>query len=274
VPWRTQIGEIAEPCVLVSIASAEGSTPRERGTQMIVMADALHGTIGGGNLEFKAIEIARARLASQAFDRHEHRFALGPSLGQCCGGAVTLAFEGFDAAGASALARRLAAEYDASIDWSIQLYGAGHVGQAIVAALAPLACRITWIDERSAQFPALRPANVTIRSSDVPADEVASASPGAYYLVLTHSHALDEDVCAKILARGDFAYLGLIGSATKRALFERRLQVRGIAAPMLARMTCPIGIAGIDSKEPAAIAVAVVAELLVLRERQRSTTTP
>ena len=112
-------------------------------------------------------------------------------------------------------------------------------------------------------------ANVTVMTSDVPPDEVARASPASYFLVLTHSHALDEDICAKVLARGDFAYLGLIGSATKRATFERRLNVRGIGAATFARITCPIGVAGIESKEPAAIAIAVAAELLQVRERRR-----
>ncbi|MEO7405105.1 MAG: xanthine dehydrogenase accessory protein XdhC, partial [Burkholderiales bacterium] len=145
----------------------------------------------------------------------------------------------------------------------------------IVTALAPLPCKITWIDERAAQFPSVLPANVTVMTSDAPPDEVARASAGSYFIVLTHSHALDEDICAKVLARGDFAYLGLIGSATKRATFERRLKVRGFDAVSVARITCPIGIAGIESKEPAAIAIAVVAELLQVRElRSRVVTRP
>lgn len=267
--WLDQLGTLTEPAVLVTVRRAEGSTPRAAGTQMIVSTERAFGTIGGGQLEYKAIEAARAILARRdSTMTTEQRFALGPSLGQCCGGAVTLGFERFDAAGTASLVRRLRAEYESSIDWSIQLFGAGHVGHAIVSALAALPCNITWIDERAAQFPAALPANVTVTTSDVPPDEVARAMPGGYFIVLTHSHALDEDICAKVLAQGDFAYLGLIGSATKRATFERRLKVRGFDAASVERITCPIGIAGIESKEPAAIAIAVAAELLQVRERR------
>jgi len=146
------------------------------------------------------------------------------------------------------------------------LFGAGHVGQALVRVLAYMPCTVSWADERDAQFPDNVPANVRVEPTDVPQAIVDEAPAGAFYLVMTHSHALDEQLCRHILRRGDFAYLGLIGSRTKRVKFERRLARRGVAPEALARMTCPIGVAGIHDKAPESIAIAVAAQLLQTRE--------
>ncbi len=149
------------------------------------------------------------------------------------------------------------------------LFGAGHVGRALVPALHPLGFAITWIDGRVGQLPEPPLSGVRQLALAMPELAVDEASPGSVFLVMTHSHPLDEAICEAVLLRDDFAYLGLIGSATKRALFVKRLGEAGIPAPTLKRLTCPIGLPGIRSKEPAAIAASVAADLLVRREENR-----
>ncbi len=150
--------------------------------------------------------------------------------------------------------------------WHIVLFGAGHVGRALISVLAGVAARITWIDARPDQFPEEIPDSVTKMLTDDGETLVDEAPTGAYFLIMTHSHAIDLELVEAVLRRGDFAYLGLIGSATKRARFERSLRVRGITDQQLGQLTCPIGISGIAGKSPAAIAISAAAELLRLRE--------
>jgi xanthine dehydrogenase accessory factor len=244
------------PAMLVEVVAHQGSAPRETGTRMLVAADDVLGTVGGGHLEWKAIALARQRLAAGLHDAIEHHYPLGPALGQCCGGTMTLRTSSLDAAA-------LAAWPDDAPRFHLQLYGAGHVGRAIVRLLATLPCRVQWIDEREAEFPAdPLPAHVERVCVEPVEAEVRSAPPAAFYLVLTHSHALDMAISEAILKRGDFGFFGLIGSATKKARFLKRLAERGIPPATLERMTCPIGVPGIEGKEPEVIAVAVVAQLL------------
>jgi xanthine dehydrogenase accessory factor len=247
-----------EAGVVVEVVETAGSVPRESGTRMLVSATQAVGTIGGGHLELLAIQNARALLAGvPGFEPVERHYPLGPALGQCCGGAVTLRFARLDA--------RAAHEWPAAAPrFLLQLYGAGHVGRAIVRLLSAIPCRVQWIDERESEFPAdaaLPPHIERICVEPVEA-EVDVAPAGAFYLVLTHRHDLDLRIAEAILRRGDFGYLGLIGSRTKRARFLHRYEQRGIPAEALARMTCPIGVPGIAGKEPDVIAVAVVAQLL------------
>lgn len=249
--WLTE----GRPAVVVEVASARGSVPREAGTRMLVAADAVLGTIGGGHLELKAIADARALLLRGSGATEQH-VALGPTLGQCCGGALTLVFTPLALAGVPGWAAP-------APRFTLQLYGAGHVGRAIVKLLAGIHCRVQWIDERESEFPAdpLPPHIERVCVEPVEA-EVAVAPPGAFYLVLTHSHDLDLALTQAILARGDFSFFGLIGSQTKRARFEHRLGDRGFDRSLIERITCPIGVPGIAGKEPEVIAVAVVAQLL------------
>ena len=242
--------------VVVEVGAARGSVPREAGTRMLVAAGEVQGTIGGGHLELQAIATARRHLEAGDTLPHEQHVALGPTLGQCCGGTLTLRFAPLDAA---ALARWPAA----APRFHLQLYGAGHVGRAIVRHLEAIACRVQWIDERESEFPAgpLPPHIERVCVEPVEA-EVATAPVQAHYLVLTHSHDLDLRITEAILRRGDFAFLGLIGSLTKRARFMHRFEQRGVPSATLERLTCPIGIPGITGKEPDVIAVAVVAQLL------------
>jgi xanthine dehydrogenase accessory factor len=148
----------------------------------------------------------------------------------------------------------------------LYLFGAGHVGAAIVRALAELPCQVVWIDERDDMFPPVLPANVRVEATDTPEAVVEEAPAGASFLVLTHSHALDQQLSEHILRRNDFTYFGLIGSKTKRVSFERRLQERGIPADRMPGMTCPIGLPGIQDKAPAVIAVSVAAQLMQVWE--------
>lgn len=240
----------------VQVLAHEGSAPREAGTRMLVSADEVAGTIGGGHLEWVAIETARGLLASGRDSTADHRYALGPSLGQCCGGAVTLRCQRLSA-------ERLAAWPQPAPRFHLQLYGAGHVGRAVVELLRHQHCRVQWIDEREACFPAdPLPAHIERICLEPVEAEVATAPPGAFYLVMTHEHLLDERITAAILQRGDFAFCGLIGSQTKRQRFLHRFEHRGLPPDVLARLTCPIGLSGITGKEPEVIAVSVVAQLL------------
>jgi len=245
------------PATVVEVVDCKGSVPRETGTRMLVARDAVLGTIGGGHLELQSVEQARALLAGDvAHAPLEREVALGPSLGQCCGGVLRLRWQPLSHA-------VLAAWPEPPPRFHLQLYGAGHVGRAIVHLLAGIDCRVQWIDERDSEFPAAAtPAHIERVCVEPVEAEVAQAPRAACYLVLTHSHDLDLRITEAILRRGDFAYLGLIGSATKRARFVHRFEQRGIAPDVLARLTCPIGVPGIDGKEPEVIAVAVVAQLL------------
>ncbi len=151
-------------------------------------------------------------------------------------------------------------------DFHVAIFGAGHVGAATVDVLSRLDCNIRWIDARRNIFPAQLPNNVTAVESGNPADEVAAMPQGTNYLVMTHSHALDYEICDQVLRRGDFAYCGLIGSRSKRRRFERTMRKQGKSDSLLVRLTCPIGVPGIESKKPADIAVAVAADLLRVRD--------
>lgn len=245
------------PAIEVCVLRHAGSVPRETGTRMLVSAAQTAGTIGGGHLELKAVMQAR-RMLAQGENKTpcEQHYPLGPALGQCCGGAVTLGFAPLDA---GALARWP----DVAPLFTLQLYGAGHVGRAIVRLLEGLPCSVQWIDERESEFPAAATAGHIERVCVEPVEaEVTLAPPGAFYLVLTHEHALDLRITEAILKRGDFGYLGLIGSKTKRARFMHRFEQRGIAAETLQRLTCPIGLTGITGKAPEVLAIAVVAQLL------------
>lgn len=255
--WRWRAA--ARPAVVVEIEHSRGSVPREAGTRMLVAADEVLGTIGGGHLELRAVADARRLLAGAPLARQQ-AVALGPSLGQCCGGALALRFTPL-----AELPLDDPGVWPAEpARFHLQLYGAGHVGRAVVRLLAELPCWVRWIDQRESEFPAgPRPPHIEAVCSEPAAAEMAAAPPGAFHLVLTHSHALDLAWASAILERGDFGWFGLIGSATKRARFEHRLRARGVADEMLARMVCPIGLPGLVGKEPEVIAVSVVAQLLL-----------
>ncbi|GGP28007.1 xanthine dehydrogenase accessory protein XdhC [Silvimonas amylolytica] len=315
--WMQQLAQrLAEgkDQVLVTVARAEGSTPRDAGTVMLVGVDDTHDTIGGGHLEWEAIAMARVLLAGGS-PQALLRFSLGAKLGQCCGGVVWLVLERILVADAPAWQQRALALREGLVvtrqlqspshgsDWqcapaaghvattqlegdlkmwsltqtwlpfpfTVMLVGAGHVGAALVHVLAPLGIKLFWIDEREDLFgdQSAWPDNVQCMATDTPESEIAAAAPGSCFLLMTHNHSLDFELCQAILKRDDFDYFGMIGSHSKRATFEHRLRDRGVSPERFKDMICPIGVSGITAKEPAAIAIAVAAQLLQVRERRQ-----
>ncbi len=303
---------MATPIVRVVVAGVQGSAPRDPGACMLICDSDTQGTIGGGNLEWQAVEAARALLAAEVClppVRVRH-LVLGRELGQCCGGVVQLWLERFTPAdlpllqraaaeissGASSvittelsrgcLTRRLGRgdahlqetplqfcsthEDSAMLAERIQLdahapvwlYGAGHVGQALIRVFADLPFQVTWIDSRPDLLPDRLPDNVLAVCAESPAEEVCNAPRFARHIVMTHDHALDYGICRAVLARADFLWLGLIGSKSKAARFRSRLLRDGVAPEAVQRLVCPIGVPGVSSKWPTAIAVAIAAQLL------------
>jgi xanthine dehydrogenase accessory factor len=258
VPSLRALIEEGEPVVLVEVAAAKGSTPREAGTAMLVTGLRSEGTVGGGRLEWEATQRARAMLASGE-PAATIRLPLGPAVGQCCGGNVTLELRRAGAADVDALAAceaKLAERLPL-----VLLFGAGHVGRALARALAPLPLRLRWIDSRAQEFPEPPLAGPELVLTEGWRAEVEAAPAGAAYFVMTYSHGLDFEICEAVLRRGDFAYLGLIGSRSKRARFEHGWRELGLDAALLARLTCPIG-GPLKDKRPPVIAALAAAQVL------------
>lgn len=245
--------------ILVTIEEIRGSTPREIGTSMLVTPAQFFGTIGGGNLEYQALKLAREQLTEHTPDKI-HRFPLAASLGQCCGGWVSLSFK---AVIADQLWRERYLKQQEALakQFPVLLFGAGHVGAALIAVLQKLPFNVTWVDERESFFPEQVPSNIHVVSHDDPVAEVLEAPENSRCLIMTHSHTLDFELVSAALAR-DFPYVGLIGSQTKRDSFRKRLSKRGVAETTFDKMICPIGIEGIVDKAPEVIAVSVAAQLL------------
>lgn len=305
IEWLGWLDDVARkrPSALVSILASEGSAPRGAGTRMLVTADGLLGTIGGGQLEYRAVEQARAILALPPGNWRVQDYPLGPLLGQCCGGRVRLLIEHVDPAGLGWIAdageeRALVSTFMADrIDRQcthalpasplsargdrpragssvveifgqrrrpLYLFGAGHVGQAIARHNAGLPFRLAWFDTRPV-FETVE--GVTVVPETAIEQCVAEAPEDAAILILTHDHALDYSLTRAALSGNPVAFVGLIGSETKRARFHARLEKDGIDADARARLTCPIGIADIAGKEPDVIAIATLAQLLQMGSR-------
>jgi xanthine dehydrogenase accessory factor len=231
--WLDEVAQHERDGVACVLVGAAGS--RSAAGSLVVTAGSCSGSLGDAAIDAAARRIAIAMLEADA-----------PSCLRSLAGDDTVYLF-------AAVANPRA---------HVVLFGAGHVGRALVKILEDLPCRVTWVDERADAFSRQVGFRVRIEAVDDPLAEVAAAPPASIFLVMTHSHPLDQSLAEAILRRGDFRYFGLIGSPSKRLQFERRLCARGVASEALARMVCPIGIAGIESKEPAAIAVAVAAQLL------------
>jgi xanthine dehydrogenase accessory factor len=250
------------PVARVVVERALGSTPREAGAAMLVTLEELCGTIGGGQLELDALAQGRALLSAGESSRRWD-VALGPAIGQCCGGHVTLLAERAN--------ERMLAEIDASEQAPLPpvlLFGAGHVGRALARALALLPLRLRWIDARAEEFDASIGSSVEQIVSTAWEREIETAPAGSACIVMTHSHALDSLIVAAALEREDFAYVGLIGSKSKRRRFEHAFRDIGMTETQIARLVCPIGDRGIRDKRPEIIAALTAAELIeVFAER-------
>lgn len=278
---------------LVTVDRVEGSAPREAGARMVVAPDGrFTGTIGGGTLEWQALAEAQ-RLCASERDTATLTRSLGPDLGQCCGGRVTLRLQAFrlvdrgwiaDLAVAEAQGplatilcedgrtRRPAAPHETPSEWfgeqqtPVVLFGAGHVGRALVLALAPLPVRVTWVDGRGGAFPQAVPRNVTCVAAIDPGPVLATAAEGSIILAMTHSHPLDLAIVAEAFRLQRFRHIGVIGSETKRARFLSQLRGAGFDAADCNRLVCPIGVPGLTGKHPAVIALSVAAQIMQWRE--------
>jgi xanthine dehydrogenase accessory factor len=251
----------AGAAALVEVARAKGSTPREAGALMLVSRAAIHGTIGGGQLEFMAIDQARQMLADNEGPRELLLdVPLGPEIGQCCGGRVELLIRAVDDEMKAALIRG-AAEEDELLP-RIYLFGGGHVGQAMAAALSLLPVRVTVVETRADALEGM-PAAVETRLTSVPEEMVRDAPSGAAFVVLTHDHALDFLIVAEALKRRDAAYVGMIGSKTKKATFRNWYFKSAHGGESdFARLVSPIGSDAVKDKRPAVIAALAVAEIV------------
>ena len=247
-----------EPVMLVSITDAKGSTPRSTGARMAVTASEIFATVGGGHLEFQAMIQARRMLAEGRTDEIIE-VTLGPAMGQCCGGRVSLRLALVDGAAVAAiLADEAAAARAAPL---VLLFGAGHVGRALAAALAPLPVNLLWADERTDAFPGEIDDTVEITGEEW-GTVMQRSEPFAAVVVMTYDHGLDFEITEAALGRGDAAYVGLIGSATKRRRFEKWFTGRGGDARALRRLVSPIGDFGVADKRPEVIPALVAAEIL------------
>ncbi len=247
-----------EPAVLARVEVARGSTPREAGAFMLVTPGRTIGTIGGGQLEYMVVEEARSLIArggrSASMD-----VPLGPEIGQCCGGRTRLALDRLDAEGWDALAGLVTSEWNALP--AVMIFGAGHVGRALAAAMALLPVRPILIDPRPEEL-AMAPAGIESVAAPMPEALARGAAPGTAFVILTHDHALDFLIAREALARGDAAYVGMIGSRTKRMQYERWLHRAEGGAVDAGDLVCPIGASGRPDKRPEVIAAFVAAEIL------------
>ena len=231
--------------VIVTVLGARGSTPRDSGTKMVVGAGDFHGTIGGGELEYRALARARELLDDGEVGQWIENYPLGEKLGQCCGGTTSLLFECF-----------------VPHCPDLYLFGAGHVGRALAPILVTLPLRVHWVDSREQEFSAHTPDGITVHRPEDPVDVLSDAAAGSYFVIMTHRHPLDFALLEAALRRGDAAYLGVIGSASKWRRFRLRLEHRGYAASLIDAVHCPIGFSAVPGKRPAEIAVSVAAELI------------
>lgn len=316
--------------VLITLAVAKGSTPRNIGSHLLVTEKGMIGTIGGGNLEYRAVNRAKELLREDQPTPEILDLPLGPELAQCCGGRVTVLLspleqkdmewlqvltgpDTFSSDNAllttwqeNALSRTVVRnlsgmelqdhshsdlfrryrqsgkpeceefekggayfsliEPTTSFEFHVTLFGAGHIGKAIVNILQTLPCQIDWIDERRELFPANRPDQVQIKNELRPALYCSDIPKDSFILVMTHDHQLDFDICEKILRNERFSFLGLIGSETKSTRFRKRLRLRGIEENSLENLACPIGLKELSGKLPAEIAISVVADVLKAKQ--------
>jgi xanthine dehydrogenase accessory factor len=299
-PWARLLRNIGADgrAALVRLVDVAGSTPREAGAAMVVSADGrISGSIGGGALEHLSIAQACRMMADGAVAGWQERLSLGPALGQCCGGSATVRIDVYSGAdrdwiaplaeveqGAGWVAARPVQNGDRLI-WQhadesdaracrfgekptpVLVFGAGHVGRALMLALAPLPFGVTLVDSRADMLPAVAPVQATLRCEADPRAVLTEARRGTLAVVMTHSHALDLALVEAALRLDAIAFVGLIGSATKRARFVGQLRAAGLGAAGLERLVCPVGRAGFASKLPAAIAAGIAVALLEQRER-------
>ncbi len=248
IRWSDTLAECqrtGQSHVLVSVISTEGSVPRNPGSKMLVTEDTLIDTLGGGNLEWHALEYARQLLSEGKNVQRLQKFPLAAALGQCCGGHATLLFECF-----------------CHVSHSLWLFGAGHVGHALSKILQDLPLRLNWVDNRPAQFPVDLAADIIQHHPEAPTDVFNQMRPNDSLLIMTHSHDLDYHLCETALTQQHQGFIGLIGSDTKAARFRHRLRHAGFTTEDVNRIECPVGVTGIGGKRPMEVAVSIAARVI------------
>jgi len=294
--WKTALRDLladGDAAVLVTVIAARGSTPREEGAWLALGHGGFAGTIGGGALEFEAMARAKRLIDEDVpWRRLVLDQSLGPGLGQCCGGHVQLLFERISPAEMAVLeslpedrptwhplvsgekvhisagpgddAKAGYLRPARPLSRALFVYGAGHVGRAVMAVTGDLGFTRYWVDIHPDRFPATMPDDVKMLVATDPARAAGQAPAGAVHLVMTHSHALDQAICETLMQKAVFGFLGLIGSATKEARFKRRLAETGIDKAMLEKLVCPVGIRSVKGKDPARVALSIAAQLASL----------
>lgn len=240
--------------VLVTVIGTQGSVPRNSGTKMLVTATDLHDTLGGGNLELHAIEQARQLLTHRVTGQRVVKYPLAAGLGQCCGGHATLLFESFC--------------HSTQILW---LFGAGHVGNALVQILQELPLNIHWVDTRSDQFPIHTPQDIHRHCPDNPAQVFSQINQDSILLIMTHSHDQDYAICEQALAQQHQGMIGLIGSRTKAARFRHRLKRAGFSSAEIQRIESPVGLLEIGGKRPMEVAVSIAGRVIQFYQAAQAT---
>jgi xanthine dehydrogenase accessory factor len=236
-----------EAYVIATVLGAAGSIPRDQGSKMVITANHEFDTLGGGHLEFKVMEKARDLIADNEAGNTIEHFPLGASLGQCCGGSVTVLFESFIQQG-----------------MHLTVFGAGHVAKSLIKILGDLPGQVNWVDNRDNMFPEADdiPTNVTTHLMEYPTDIIKTLPVNSQILVLTHNHQLDYELVETALKRGDLSFIGCIGSETKAQRFQMRLQHKGFTEEQIEQMICPVGELDIPGKLPMQVAVSMAAQLI------------
>ncbi|KGK43413.1 hypothetical protein LH51_00105 [Nitrincola sp. A-D6] len=248
IRWSDALAECqrsGQPHVLVSVISTEGSVPRNPGSKMLVTDNALIDTLGGGNLEWHALEYARQLLSERKNAQRLQKFPLAAVLGQCCGGNASLLFECFY-----------------HVSHSLWLFGAGHVGQALSKILQDLPLRLHWVDSRPEQFPAQLATDIIKHHPTDPTEVFSQINTNDSLLIMTHSHDQDYRLCEAALTQQHQGFIGLIGSDTKAARFRHRLRHAGFSSGEIGRIGCPVGVTGLGGKRPMEVAVSIAARVI------------
>ena len=241
--------ERAEAFTLVTVVGATGSTPREGGSKMVVTDEQAFDTIGGGKLEYLALQRARELLAQKKQIQQVHHFPLAAEASQCCGGSMTVLFEVFPRAA-----------------MNLVIFGAGHVASSLVDIVSGLDMHVTWVDSREELFPKTCAPSIKPVVMENPVEYLEQIEPDAYVVIITHDHTLDYALTRALLDEGNFQFLGLIGSETKATRFKKRLKHDGFDDQAIARVHCPIGDLRLNGKLPMEVAVSIAAQLLSLPE--------
>jgi len=231
--------------VLATVMGAAGSVPRDQGSKMVITEDSQYDTLGGGHLEYKVVQHAQTLLAEQSSGNYVEHFPLGASLGQCCGGSVSVLFESFAVKGLN-----------------LTVFGAGHVAKALMAILSQLPGKIRWVDSRQDMFSGHQYPNVENIHASEPVDMIKTLPTNSQVLVLTHNHQLDFELIEHALKRDDFSFVGCIGSQTKAQRFEMRLEHKGFSDEQIKTIICPVGDVSIPGKLPMEVAVSISAQLI------------